>query len=178
MGQFLTENVRIEQTDKLGYFKTLDNELFMDDDGTLYLTPRYFWTDGYTFPRLVMVILGDKNRYNVRPAHAHDLFCRFHQCIKVKLSLTQLRLMNLLREHNGKMVCEDIPKEHLEIAPISKWETDELFNRMMKACAIDKKTRRTIRFGVFFNIGWYLDKVGDLTNYDLFNRDIGLINGV
>jgi hypothetical protein len=150
----------------------------MDDDGTLYLTPRYFWTDGYTFPRLVMVILGDKNRYNVRPAHAHDLFCRFHQCIKVKLSLTQLRLMNLLREHNGKMVCEDIPKEHLEIAPISKWETDELFNRMMKACNIDNRTRRTIRFGVFFNIGWYLDKVGDLTNYDLFNRDIGLINGV
>ena len=182
MGQFITENVRIEQTNKLGYFKTLDNELFMDDDGTLILTPRYFWTDGYTFPRLVMVILGDKNRYNVRPAHGHDLFCRFHQCIKVKLSLTQLRMMGLLREHNGKTVCEDIPLEHLEITSISKWDADETFKRMMKACEINSITRNIIRFGVIFNIGWFLDllfgKVGDIANYDLYNSDIGLIEGV
>ena len=178
MAEFITAHSRIEQTDKLGYFKTIDNELFMDEDGQLYLTPRYFWTDGYTFPKIAMAILGDKNKYDVRPAHGHDICCRFHQCIKVNLSLTQLKMMNLLREHKGMMVCEDIPEEHLLIQKISKFQSNNLFYRMMSCCDINCWIKWIIRIGVCFNINWYKTGTRSLNTYELYKEDIGLVNGL
>ena len=62
METFVTAKSRLEQTDVPGYWKTIDNELYYDKDCNLILVPRYFWTDGYTFPKMVMAILGDKNR--------------------------------------------------------------------------------------------------------------------
>ena len=83
MGRFITANSRIEQTNMPGYWKTIDNELYLDDSGELILTPRYLWSDGYTFPAWTAPILGDKQKWDVRAAHGHDLFCRFHEKIKV-----------------------------------------------------------------------------------------------
>ena len=177
MGQFITAHSRIEQTDKQGYFKTIDNELYMDDNGQLYLVPRYFWTDGYTFPKIVMAILGDKNKYDVRPPHGHDICCRFHQCITVNASLTQLKFMNIIRKHKGTIICEDIPTEYLQIEKISKFDADNLFYRMMSACNINWLVKWIIRVGAIFNINWLRTGKKSLTSYNIYNEDIGLVNG-
>lgn len=183
MGRFITSKARIEQTEN-GYWKTLDNELYLDDDGSLYLVPRYFWSDGYTFPGIIMALLGDKHFWDVRPAHGHDLFCRFHQRIRVGMSLSLLKMKGYLRIHEDKqgnplVICEDIPLEYLYIEPVTKTWTDNCFKRMMIACEIPKKQVNIIRFGVFFNINWYL-KTGkkSILEYNIYEEDIGLVNGL
>lgn len=179
MGRFITENSRIEQVDTPGYWKTIDNELYLDDNGELYLTPRYFWSDGYTFPRIFMLFLGDKQYWDVRAAHGHDLFCRFHQRIRVCMSLTQLKQKEYLRIHKDKVILEDIPIEYLEIEKISKTWADNCFKRMMIACDLPKSKINMIRFGVFFNLNWWL-KTGkkSILEYNIYKDDIGLVNGV
>ena len=67
-----------------------------------------------------MAFLGDHHKYDVRPAHGHDLSCRFHECIKVEMSLTLLKAKGYLRIHKGKVILEDIPVEYLNIVPVSK----------------------------------------------------------
>ena len=182
MGRFITAKSRMEQTEN-GYWKTIDNELFLDDDGSLYIVPRYFWSDGYTFPGIVMAILGDKNFYDARPAHGHDLGCRFHQVIRVTLSLAQLKMQNLLRTHEDKdgvkIICEDIPLEYLSVEKKSKNWVDNFFKRMMKAAGVPKLQRYLIRLGVFFNFNWYF-KTGkkSILEYNIYEEDIGLVNGL
>ena len=179
MGRFITAKSRIQQVDVPGYWKTLDNELYMDDDGSTYLVPRYFWSDGYTFPGIIMAFLGDKHFFDVRPAHGHDLGCRFHEVIQVGLSLTQLKLKGYLRLHEDMVVLDDIPLEYLNVVKKSKTWVDNFFKRMMLACDMPKRQINIIRFGVFFNINWYL-KTGkkSILEYDIYNEDIGLVNGV
>lgn len=179
MGRFITAKSRIEQVDVPGYWKTIDNELYLANDNNLYLAPRYLWSDGYTFPGIVMLFLGDKQKFDVRAAHGHDLCCRFHQAIKVDLSLTVLKQKELLRIHNDKVVLEDIPLEYLEVITVSKTWTDNLLKEMMIACNIPRKDVNIIRAGVFFNLNWWL-KTGkkDILDYDIYNEDIGLVNGV
>ena len=179
MGRFVTAKSRIEQVDEPGYWRTLDNELYLDDDGSLYLTPRYMWSDGYTFPGLIMAMLGDKHFYDVRPAHGHDLFCRFHESVKINLSLATLKMKGYLRLHNDKVVLDDVPLEYLEIQQRRKSWADNCFKRMMEACGLPKDKIRVIRFGVFFNLNWWL-KTGrkSILEYDIYNEDISLVNGV
>lgn len=179
MGRFITAKARIEQLDYKDYWKTIDNELYLDDNGELYLTPRYLWTDGYTFPNFVMAILGGKNSIDTRPCHGHDLGCRFHEVIKVNLSLTQLKLLGYLRIHDNKVVCDDIPIEYLTVIKVSKTFVDDMLKRMMKACNIPSWKVNIIRFGVFFNINWFL-KTGkkSILEYEIYTQDIGLVNGV
>ena len=184
MGRFITSKSRIEQVNEPGYWRTIDNELFLDDNGDLTLTPRYFWSDGYTYPGIIMAILGDKHKLDVRCAHGHDLFCRFHEKVKVTLSLTLLKQKGYLRTHydkdgNPMVICEDIPLEYLEVEKVSKTWTDNCFKRMMLSCNIPRRQVNIIRFGVFFNLNWWL-KTGkkSILEYDIYKDDIGLVNGV
>lgn len=178
MGRFITAKSRMEQTES-GYWKTIDNELFLDDDGSLYIVPRYFWSDGYTFPGLVMAILGDKNFYDARPAHGHDLGCRFHEVMKINLTLSQLKLLGYLCLYNDKVICDDVPLEYITVEKKSKIWVDNFFKRMMKAAGVPKLQRYIIRFGVFFNWNWFL-KTGkkSILTFDIYNEDIGLVNGL
>ena len=175
MGYFLTEKARIEQTDNPRYWKTLDNILYQDNEGTIYLVPRYFWSDGYSFPRILLSIFG--NAYDVRPSYMHDLFCRFHECIKVTLSIEQLKSLGYLRVHEDKIVCENIPNCFLEILPITKWDCDCIFKRCMLSCNISERLAETIRFGVLFNFNWINTGKKSLLEFMLYKQDIGLING-
>ena len=178
MSYFITAKSRIEQTDKDGYWKLIDNELYLSNNNELTITPRYFWTDGYTFPLFIIPFIGDKNKYDVRPAHGHDLFCRFHQKIKVNLSLIQLKQKGILHEHKGMIVCEDIPEEYLSIEKISKFESNNLLREMMLTCDIPRKTCNIVRFGTIFNINWINTGKKSLKDYRIFKEDIGLINGL
>ena len=177
MGYFLTAKSRIEQTDTKNYWKLVDNELYMSNDGTISITPRYFWTDGYSFPYFIMPFIGDRNSLDVRPAHAHDLFCRFHQRIIVDLSLKELIEKGYLHDHNGIIVCEDLPKYTLNIIKIKKTKADDLIKEMMLSCKIPEKICNIIRFGVFFNFNWLRTGKKDLYDYRIFYEDIGLVNG-
>lgn len=179
MGRFITADSRIQQVSEPGYWKTLDNELYIDDDGSCYLVPRYFWSDGYTFPGIIMAFLGDKHFYDVRPAHGHDLGCRFHEVLKVELSLTQLKLKGYLRMHKDMVVCDDIPLEYISVVKKKKTWVDDFFKRMMLACNIPRNKVNIIRLGVFFNLNWWI-KTGkkSILEYEIYKEDIGLVNGV
>ena len=176
---FLTSKSRIQQTDKNGYWKLVDNELYVDNQGKIMITPRYLWTDGYTFPGLVIPFIGDKNKFDVRAAHAHDMMCRFHERILVSLSIHELMEANLIREHKNLIICEDIPSEYLIIEKVSKSFCDDMLKEMMISCGINKWVCKVVRFGVRFNLNWYL-RTGkrSLESYNIFNEDIGLVNGV
>lgn len=185
MGRFVTSQARIEQTETEGYWRTLDNQLYLDTDSSIYLTPRYLWSDGYTFPGLVMVILGGRYQYDIRPAVQHDLNCRFHQSIKVQLTLTELKKLGYLHTHiskttkETKVVLEDIPLEYLDIIPITKTWADNTFKRAMEAAELSSLKIALIRFGVFFNLNWWLKAGrGSLYDYDIYHEDIDLVNGV
>lgn len=178
-GTFLTGKSRIQQTDKSGYWMTLDNELYYDfNEDRIYVVPRYFWSDSYTFPRLLLIITGDKNRDDVRPSHQHDLFCRFHERLYTTLSFDELCTMGLLYEHEkGFMVCEDIPKEYLVVEKIKKWKADNLLREMMISCNISKFKAGVARIGVFFNINWLKTGKRSLKTYNIYKEEIGLVDG-
>lgn len=181
MGFFITGKARIEQTEKNGYWKLIDNELYVDNDGTMLLTPRRFWSDSYTFPGFIMPLLGDKNKFDVRGAHQHDLACRFHQLLVVNLTLTELKHKRLIKYHDRKniVICEDIPTKYLQIKDITKKNADDLLKRMMLTSNIDENICNIVRFGVNFNLNWYI-KTGkrSLATYKIYKEDIGLVNGV
>lgn len=180
MGLFLTSKSRILQVDNEGHWKLCDNEIYMTNSGEILITPRYFWTDGYTIPSIFIPIIGDKNKYDTRPAHAHDLFCRFHQRIRVNLSLAQLKRLGFLHYHPKKeiVVCEDIPKFYLQVLPIEKHDCDNLLKEMMISCKIKNIVCKIIRFGVNFNMNWKKTGKRDINTYDFYHEDIGLVNGL
>ena len=49
MAKFLTSAAEIEQLPKKGLYKIHNNELFQDEDGTIYLAWRGFYTDNFTW---------------------------------------------------------------------------------------------------------------------------------
>ena len=50
--KWLTHKSRLEQTDECNDWILLDNEIYKDDDGSIYITPRNYKTDNYTVPDL------------------------------------------------------------------------------------------------------------------------------
>lgn len=182
MGYFLTDKSRIWQTDVKGRWKLIDNELYLNDDGIIQMCPRYFWSDGYTFPSLLLPITGDRHSLNVLPAHQHDLECRFHERIIVKLTVYDLVtkgfLKNVKRNNMWLTVCEDIPLEHLYIEKVTKRQADNRLEDMMLSVGIPSIKSKAIRFGVRFNINWLRTGKKSLSSYNIYNEDIGLVQGL
>ncbi len=163
--KWLTDKSKITQADEPGDWYLAENELFMDEDGTIYLVPRNYKTDNYTIPDWIAWLAGHKGKWDVRPSHLHDFGCQYHQLIKVNLNEGGLRHWRLLHAHNNKIVCENIPSRFLSLVPVTKWQIDCMFKRAMKATkCMSKRTYNLFRCGVFFNIGWVL---GEHPSYDL-----------
>lgn len=155
MMKWITDNSRLEKLSEANKWLMVDNELFQDEDGSIYLTPRNYETDNYTIPDWIAWLGGNKSKWDIRPSHIHDFGCQYHQLIRVKLNETGLRRLRYLRVHKDKLVCEDIPVKFLELAPVTKWEIDCLFKRTMKATkTIPARVYNLYRGGVFFNFGW------------------------
>ena len=162
--KWITDNSRIEKLSEANKWRMIDNELFQDEDGSIYLTPRNYETDNYTIPDWVAWLGGNKSKWDIRPSHIHDFGCQYHQLIKVKLNETGLRRLRYLRVNKNKLICEDIPTKFLELIPVTKWEIDCLFKRAMKATGtIPARVYNLYRGGVFFNFGW----LGKHPPYDL-----------
>lgn len=150
MGKFLTKASRIEQLPKKGMYKLLDNELFEDDDGSIYLTWRGFETDNFTWI--------NSSDWDIRCSHGHDVGCKYHQVIKVNLNADQLKILELLKIKNNNFICEDIPKKYLEVVNVSGNWINNLFYRMLKSADCPKTPKYIqilYRCGVAFNIGWF-----------------------
>ena len=153
--KWITDNSRIEKLSEANKWRMIDNELFQDEDGSIYLTPRNYETDNYTIPDWVAWLGGNKSKWDIRPSHIHDFGCQYHQLIRVKLNETGLRRLRYLRVNKNKLICEDIPTKFLELIPVTKWEIDCLFKRAMKATkTIPARVYNLYRGGVFFNFGW------------------------
>lgn len=162
--KWLTSKSRLEQADEPNKWLMIDNELYYDDDGSVYLTPRNYITDNYTVPDWIVWLAGGRGKYDVRPSHLHDFICQYHQAIRVKLNEYGLRKLRYLRSKNDKIVCDDIPVRFLELVPFTKWEADCLFKRaMISTNTIPTGKCNLFRGGVFFNIGW----LGKHKSYDL-----------
>ena len=84
--KWLTHKSRLEQTDECNDWILLDNEIYKDDDGSIYLTPRNYKTDNYTVPDWIAWLGGSKSKWDVRPSHIHDFGCQYHQLIKIVLT--------------------------------------------------------------------------------------------
>ena len=158
MGEYLTERVRLEQTEKKRVFRTLDNELYKDDDGTIYIVPRYFCTDNYTIPMWVSWLGGSPVDYRVEPSHLHDLGCYCLAVVYTVLSEEELKEKGYYRYSIARQLwaCDNIPSEFLRIKFVNKKEANDLLYRAMRAAGIPLLKRCLIRAGVFFNIGWYI----------------------
>lgn len=155
MMKWITDNSRLEKLSEANKWLMVDNELFQDEDGSIYLTPRNYKTDNYTIPDWVAWLGGNKSKWDVRPSHLHDFGCQYHQLIKVNINESTLRKLRYLRVHKNKLVCEDIPMKFLSLIPVTKWEIDCLFKRAMKATKIiPARVYNLYRGGVFFNFGW------------------------
>lgn len=161
--EFLTSNARLEQANEVGLWQTLDNQLFLDKDNSIYLVPKYYKTDNYTIPNWIAWLGGGKAQFDVRPSHFHDFGCEYHALIKVLLSKEELEERHFLRvnKHN-KRVCENIPVKYLKIVKKDKWFIDCFFKRMMKvANNIPSWRINLMRGGVFFNFGWLANYYND-----------------
>ena len=166
MGKFLTSPAKIEQTNKKGIYKVLGNELYKDDDGTIYLAWRLFRTDNFTWI--------NSNDWDTRCSHLHDVGCKYHQMVRVKLSEQQLRKLRLLHVVNNQVICEDIPTKYLEVKKISGHQVNNLFYRMLKAADCPKTPKYVqifYRAGVAFNVGWFWSGKQKIQLENLYNEE-------
>ena len=156
MGKFLTQKVRMEQCRQRRYWHTMDNELFEDDDGTIYIVPRNFKTDNFTIPMFASWVAGSPVDFRVECSHLHDEICLGTYGVYITLSKEELIEKGYYRfsENRQMYVCEDIPKEYLALRKFTKFQCNNILWRAMCAANIPLINRIIIRAGTIFNIGW------------------------
>ena len=161
MGKFLTTKSVIQQLPIRRQYRTLLNELYMDDDGAIYIVPRNYQTDNFTWI--------NSTAWDIRCAHLHDVGCQYHKIIKVKLSVQQLKDMGLLKKGKYDIICLDIPIDKLEVVEVSKKQINDLFYRMLRDSGAPKPIQILYRSGVALNLKWYLNK-DELVLEDIYKR--------
>ena len=158
MGKFLTSHSRIEQLDIPGKWKLIDNQLYKDDDGIIYLCPRNLITDGFTIPNILAAIAGGKMQWDTRASSEHDFECYYHLVLIVNMTEYELRRDGYLHIHNDLQVCENIPLEFLTLKTTTFNETNNRFLRMLQSLnSISSWRAKLLRFGVNFNVGWIIE---------------------
>lgn len=175
MGSFLTAHSRLEQLNIPDKWKTVDNQLYRDYDGSIYLCPRNTITDGYTIPEVLAFFAGSKMKWDTRASSQHDFECYYHKAIKVLLTEYELRKMGLLHLYNNMTVCEDIPLEFLIIHDTKFTDTNSKFLRMVECVQnIPKWRAKLMGYAVNFNVGW-LKKPYYFDKYMIYKVNYGLL---
>ena len=156
---FLTAKTRLEQTDDKGKWITLDNQLYEDKDGSIYLVPRNYKTDGYTIPCWIAWLGGSKMDYDTRCSTQHDFECEYAKVIRVNLPEFELKKKKYLQLYKNKWICEDIPIKYLSVEKTTFNQTNNRFKRMLIECGSIPRWRvNMMRFAVNFNFGWHSNK--------------------
>ena len=174
MGKWITSKSPTIQSDIPNKHLTLFNQLYMLDN-TIYLIPRNTITDNYTIPFGI-----DKDKYDVRPSHLHDIACKYHEVIIVDLPLEEI-INKYIYTIKDKIYCKDIPIEYLKIKKVSFKNTNKLlYNSMVDTNTIPKYICRLYYIGVYFNINYIftgkdniiLDNIYNNILYTISNKDI------
>ena len=164
MGKFITTPTPILPLNKKGKYKLIANELYQDDDGSIYLAWRNFETDNFTWIK--------SNNWDIRCSHIHDVGCKYHKLVKVLLNEQQLLMLGFIIIINNKIICKDIPKEFLKVIPVTGNEINDLFYRMLRD-ADNPKTPKSIqilyRLGVSFNLSWFFSGKKNINLTKLYN---------
>lgn len=150
MGKFLTSPADIRQTDKKGIYEVTENELYKDDDGSIYLVWRGFRTDNFTWI--------NSSDWDIRCSHGHDVGCKYHQVVKVLLNEQQLRKLRLLYVKGNRILCSDLHPKMLQVKTVSGHWINNFFYRMLKSADCPKTPKHIqllYRTGVSFNLGWF-----------------------
>ena len=175
MGKFLTAHSRFEQLNIPEKWKLIDNQLYKDDDGIIYLCPRNYITDGYTIPSWLTIVGGSKMKYDTRASSQHDYECSYHKCIITNIDEDKLRSMGFLRTSNGINVCDNIPLEFLTIKKTSFIETNKRFMRMLKSVNNIPKWRAKMMYqAVNLNMSWLWTQ-NELDENKIYEVDYGLL---
>lgn len=165
---WITGKSHIEQSSTPDIYEVDSNELYYDSiTKEIYLAPTGLRTDNYTMP------LGmSKTKYDVRPSHIHDIGCRYHKVILVKLNINELIKKDYLYLDKEDILCRDIPIQYLELKDIDGRFINDLFYRMMLDANIPKSIAIRNRVGVSFNLGWFFTKNNKLTLEEIYKREI------
>jgi hypothetical protein len=166
MGKFLTSGSSKKQTNKKGMYYLTDNELYQDDDGSIYLAWRGYPTDDFTWI--------DAENWDTRCSHIHDVGCSCGQLVKVRLNEQGLRNLHYLHAKNDEIICEDIPSQFLQVVPITGHQVNNLFYRMLRDAdcpQTPKYIQYAYRTGVCFNFGWFYGKKIPIDLNKLYNKE-------
>ena len=144
---WLTDKSPVIQSNIPNKIETLNNQVYYYD-GNAYLVPRGLITDNYTIPLGI-----NKSKWDSRPAHLHDIGCKFHQLILIDIPLYRLT-EKYLRYIDGRLICDDIPIENLKVIPITFNKVNNLLRCGMEDCGIPNWVCSIYRLGVNFNINW------------------------
>lgn len=120
---------------------------FIEKHKKIYIVWRGFETDNFTW-----INSGD---WDIRCSHLHDVGCKYHGIVRVKLNERELRTRRFLVVHHNKIICNDIPPKYLKIEKITGHEINNMFYRMLKATKAPKYVQIAYRAGVAFNFGWF-----------------------
>lgn len=149
-GYFITPKAAIRQLNAKGMYQVLENELYIDEDSIPYFCWRLFQTDNFTWI--------NSSDWDIRCSHIHDIGCKYHQVVKVKLTVAEMIEMGILipiRDREGHYFCKDIPVEFLEVVDITGHQINNMFYRMLKATNAPKYVQLAYRAGVALNFGWF-----------------------
>lgn len=173
MCYWITDKSPLLQDNKYNKVITIDNQIF-DDRGTLYLVPRNTCTDNYTIPFGI-----NKEKYDVRPSHLHDIGCYYHQVIKVNLPLEVLYKDYCYLDKNDRVICRDIPIKYLEVVDVSFNECNDLLLKAMEGIInIPKNKAKLYRLAVNFNIGWIFTGKDKIDLSLLYNNKLYTYNNI
>ena len=161
MGKFLTTKSMIQQLPIQRQYRTVLNELYMDDDGAIYIVPRNYQTDNFTWI--------NATAWDIRCAHLHDVGCQYHKIIKVNLTEQELVDKGLTKHTKYDIICLDIPIEYLEVVDVTKLQINNLFYRMLRDSGAPKHIQILYRTGVILNVKWYTHK-DELVLEDIYKR--------
>lgn len=158
MGYFITGETVNKDTEEPGKKQAMNNQLYYDNDGILYLCPRKQIYDGYTIPRWLAWCAGGRFQYDSRCARQHDIECLTHRKIVVNMSLTELKRNRYLFSYEDEMYCTDLPATCLNVQKTSFIETNKRFKRMLESIKTIPRWKVWLFYiGVHFNIGWFID---------------------
>jgi len=127
---------------------TLTNQIFIDNE-TIYLIPKLTLTDNYSIPFGI-----NKDKYDIRPSHLHDIACYYHKVIVVNLTVDKVynKYLDLV---DGKVICKDVPSKYLKVVDVNFKECNDLLKKGMEGLyTIPKYITKLFRFAVNFNINW------------------------
>lgn len=150
MAKFLTSASTTKQLPEKGMYCLINNELYLDDDGSIYLAWRGFKTDQFTWIA--------KANWDTRAAHIHDVGCKYHQVVKVNLTTDELWKKGYLRYVGKTIICRNLPKYVLEVKDVSGNWINNLFYKMLRDADCPKTPKYIqllYRCGVACNIGWF-----------------------